>query len=109
MINISPDFDEEILPWDVALEALMRDECLARKVPLTALDVHRLAEQYVIRFDDLMLTLFELTVQGRWRYLQAPGVAAGITRADMDALWGDGRVELEQVMAAWPGGWRPVG
>lgn len=108
MIKISPEFTEEIPQWDVALEALLREEYGRHGVPLTVGDVHRLAVQFGIRFDDLMTTLFELTVQRRWCYLPKPGVVGGITRAQMDELWKHGRLEPEFAAAAYPGGWRSL-
>lgn len=106
MIHISPEFDEEIPQWDVALEALLREEYFKRKAPLTVADVRGLATQYIIRFDDLMLTLFELTVQGHWRYQNEAGVSMVVTRDHMDALWMEARPDPTRVMAAYPGGWR---
>lgn len=109
MIKISPEFDEEIPHWDVALEALLREEYGKNRTPLTVDDVHRLSERFVIRFDDLMLTLFELTVRGRWRYMPSAGVIGEITREQMNALWADGRVDRERAITAYPGGWRALG
>lgn len=106
MIHISPEFDEEIPQWDVALEALLCEEYGKRKAPLTVADVRRLSTQYIIRFDDLMLTLFELTVQGYWRYQNEAGVPTVVTRDHMDALWVEVRPDPERVAAAYPGGWR---
>lgn len=108
MITISPDFDEEIPLWDVALEALLREEYRKRKVPLTVDDVQRLSAQYLIRFDDMMHTLFELTVQGYWRYLSAPDVIAEVTREHMTTLWADGRLFPERAREAYPGAWRAL-
>lgn len=106
MIKISPEFFEEIPQWDVALEALLREEYSKRRTPLTVKDVHALSVQYEIRFDDMMRTLFELTVQGRWRYLPTPTTLAEVTRADMDALWSEGRLTFERAAEAYSGGWR---
>jgi hypothetical protein len=106
MLHISPEFDEEIPQWDVALQALLREEYNKLKTPLTVADVRRLATQYIIRFDDLMFTLFELTVQGHWRYQNEAGVSVVITREHKDALWAQARPDPAGVAAMYPGGWR---
>ena len=106
MIKISSEFTEEIPQWDVALEALLREEYDQRMTPLTVDDVHRLAVQYGIRFDDLMATLVKLTVEGRWRYMDAHGEVVEITQEQMDELWAFGRVEREFAVAACPGSWQ---
>jgi hypothetical protein len=108
MIRNSPELDEEIPKWDVALEALLREEYQKRRTPLTVDDVQRLSAQYSIRFDDMMHTLFELTIHGLWRYMPAPNVIGEITRAHMDALWAEGRLVPDHARKHYPGAWRAV-
>jgi hypothetical protein len=108
MIRISPELDEEIPLWDVALEALLREEYGKRRAPLTVDDVQQLSAQYSIRFDDMMHTLFELTVNGHWRYMPAPDVIGEVTREHMKALWADGRLVPDHARQAYPGAWRAV-
>lgn len=108
MIEISTEFDEEIPKWDVALEALIREEYrkLGRAVGIE--DYRRLAAQYAIRFDDIMVTVFELTVHGEWEYLDAQGRARPITREAVERLYVNGRLDADDVRA-YSGGWRPAG
>ncbi len=102
-----PDLNGKIPSWDVALEALLCDEARAGKAPLTLQDIMRLAASYRIRFDDMMVTLMELTVCGRWRYLRADGVPQIISQADLDRLYSKGRLN-ESHLAGFDGGWWPV-
>lgn len=108
MTKISPDFDEPVPAWDVALEGLLREEHARRRSGLTVEHIEQLCVQYRIRFDDMMHTLFELTVRGRWRYLPEPDVIAQVTRQDVDALWSEGRLFPERARAHYPGAWRAV-
>lgn len=107
VFKISSEFNEEIPQWDVALEALTREECQHLGRPINQLDVRRLARQYAIRFDDIMITLFELVIHGKWVYLDEAGCAQEITREVLDDLYVNGRLE-ERDLVAFSGGWRPV-
>lgn len=98
MIHISPEFNEEIPAWDVALEALLCETQQQEGRPLAAGDIHRLSQQYRIRFDDLMITLLELVARGRWQYSGEPG--------EIERMRGEGRFDAQD-LARLGGHWRP--
>lgn len=108
VINVSTDFDEEIPQWDVAIEALVREEFQNQRRLLRIADFDHLAQQYAIRFDDIMATVFELVVHGKWIYLDEQGAGQTITRERVDRLNAQGRMERKDV-EKFTGGWRPAG
>lgn len=98
--------DEEIEPWDVALEALIVEEYYKLGRTLHIGDFQRLSQQYAIRFDDMMYTAIELVLAGRWEYRdEESGVV--ITRVWFDELAANGRIEFADVRSM-AGGWQPV-
>lgn len=107
MIEISTDFDEEIPRWDVALEALVREESEKQQRSLQIADFRRLANQYAIRFDDIMATVFELTLEGVWEYRDRQGAPRALARQDVDGLYVNGRLAEDDVQA-FSGSWRPL-
>ena len=107
VINVSTDFDEEIPQWDVAIEALIREEFAKQRRMLAVEDFDRLAQQYVIRFDDMMTTAFELVIHGKWIYLDEHGVSGSMTREIIDELSSVGRLQRKDV-ERFTGGWRPA-
>lgn len=107
VINISTDFDEEIPQWDVAIEALIREEFQKQRRMLVVEDFDRLAQQFVIRFDDMMTTAFELVLHGKWIYLEGADSDRHLTRAVIDKLRAHGRLQRKDV-EHFTGGWRPA-
>lgn len=105
MFTISSEFNEPIPDWDVALEALIREESRNLDRPLTLGDFQRLSRQHAIRFDDLMATLFELTIRGRWAYHDEQGATVDITRDLYESLRRNGRIEVADVRD-FTGDWR---
>ncbi|MFQ5487468.1 MAG: hypothetical protein ACE5ET_03355 [Gammaproteobacteria bacterium] len=106
MIEISTEFNEEIPKWDVALEALVKEEFQRLGRPLDNADFRRLANQYAIRFDDIMATLFELAIAQCWEYLEMGGGCREITRDLVERLYVNGRLD-ERDLRDFSGGWRP--
>ncbi len=106
MFEISSEFNEEIPKWDVALEALTREECKHKDRSIHKADIRRLAGQYAIRFDDIMITLFELAIHGKWVYLDKSGCKQEITREMLDELYVNGRLE-EKDLKDYIGSWQP--
>jgi len=106
VIHISPEFNEEIPKWDVALEALLRETCEHKGKPLDVRDIHRLSQQYMIRFDDLMITLLELVALEFWQYRDEGGVARTLSRDDVDRIRGEGRFDVQDIdrLTGW---WQP--
>lgn len=108
VINVSTDFDEEIPQWDVAIEALIREEFQRQRRMLGIEDFDRLSREFAIRFDDMMTTVFELVLHRKWIYLDERGVSRRITRGEIDKLGADGRLQRRDV-ETFTGGWRPAG
>jgi len=106
VIEISTEFDEEIPKWDVALEALVKEEYQKLGRALENGDFRRLANQYAIRFDDIMATLFELAMAGEWEYLETGGERREISRELVEKLYVNGRLD-EGDLQDFNGGWRP--
>jgi hypothetical protein len=99
-------FDEEVPKWDIALAALAAEEAGIMGQGLMVKDFHRLAEEHVIRFDDIMATMFELVIQGEWKYQDVDGVERPITRDEVDSLYVGGRIAEADVMQ-YLGLWSP--
>jgi hypothetical protein len=106
MIHDIPESDEQVPLWDVALESLLKEVAVRGKRALTIGDIVYLAQQHNIRFDDLMVTLFELVLQGQWQYCDPNGKFQPITRADVNALFVNGRIYPDD-MTGFTGSWNP--
>ena len=61
----------------------------------------------MIRFDDLIVTAFELVLNGEWRYLDCKGLEKHITRKEINRLYKGGRVAKVDVVK-YTGSWIPV-
>ena len=106
--DTSPEEPIAVPKWDVALEAMVKEEHDKLGRPLTLEDYRRLAQQYTIRLDDIMVTLFELCVQGKWQYQDVDGKPYKITRQRLTQLTAGGRLNDED-LKTFKGGWTPVG
>ena len=106
MIEKIKQVDADIPQWDVALEALAQEEVGKLGRGLRIADFQRLAREHAIRFDDIMATLFELVLQGKWRYEEPDGVAKTITRDEVEKLYVAGRL-VEPDVIAYIGLWLP--
>ena len=100
-------FDEEIPKWDVALSALAQEEAGKCGGQLQITDFQRLAKDHAIRFDDIMVTMFELVIQGEWRYDDANGVTKVISRDEVEKLYVGGRL-AEPDVVQYTGTWTPL-
>ena len=103
----SPEEPIAVPKWDVALEAMIKEEHGKLGRPLTLDDFRRLAQQYTIRLDDIMVTLFELCVRELWQYRDADGKARKITRQRLTQLTAGGRLNDED-LKTFSGGWVPA-
>jgi len=90
--------------WDVALEALAKEEQQKLARPLSLDDFRRLAQQYTIRLDDIMVTMFELCIHGEWQYQNSDGKPHKITRKLLEELTAGGRLKDEDLQT-FAGGW----
>lgn len=93
--------------WDVALEALAREEYYKKSIPLDVADLRRLALEYSIRFDDIVVTLFELCIYGEWQYRDNGGKVDEMTREKFDELTSAGRLK-DKDLSGFDGGWAPI-
>ena len=107
MIDKIKNMDTDIPKWDVALAALVKEESTTLARGLQLEDFQRLAAQHAIRFDDIMATLFELVLHGKWRYEDPPGVKVIITRDEVEKLYVGGRLAQADVNQ-YCGVWLPV-
>ncbi len=107
MIDDLKNFDEEIPKWDIALAALAREAFEKSGRNLSLEDFKRQAAEHAIRFDDIMVTMFELCIQGEWRYQDADGHDRIITRNEVDKLYVGGRLADKDV-AGYTGSWYPL-
>ena len=94
--------------WDVALEALLADTQRTTGSPLNMAQLHRLAEAYNIRLDDLLDTLCRLVEHKAWSYLGADGKAAPLDRHIVRLLHANHRLNEVQ-LARLDGSWQPAG
>ncbi len=99
--------DVEVPKWDVALEALAKEEFTKCARELRVEDFKRLAMAYAIRFDDIMVTIFELTIHAKWQYRDSDGKDRPIGRDEIDKLYVQGRLREEDVRQ-YTGSWRPA-
>lgn len=96
--------DIEVPKWDVALEGLIKEEQQNLGRGLTLDDFLRLAKANAIRFDDIIMTLLTLCIEGHWQYVTADGVTHQITEDEMNELFTNGRIKEEDMMP-YTGAW----
>jgi len=96
----TPDVD--VPAWDVALANLAREEFGKKGAPLTMDDFTRLAKEYTIRLDDIMVTMFEMVIAGEWKY---EGEQT-IERKTLNDLYVGGRLHAKD-LEPFTGGWSP--
>lgn len=107
MFELETEKEMDIPKWDVALEALIREEYVKLNCALKIDDFHHLSVEYSIRFDDIMETVFALTIEGRWTYQDEKGRDKEITQDMVDDLYVNARLHEDDVRE-YTGGWRPV-
>ncbi len=107
MISIPMEDEFDIPKWDVALEALMREEFTNNGKSFKLSDIMHLADEYSIRFDDLMVTALELVVHGEWQYCHSSGEKHAITQKEIDQLYRGGRIHENDVQH-YNGCWIPL-
>lgn len=105
--GVSKDEPIPVPKWDVALAALMREEYQKTGNALKVDDLRRLATEYAIRFDDMVVTAFELCLHGQWQYRAASGAVREMTREIFDELTSAGRLK-DRDMVGFDGGWSPL-
>lgn len=97
-------FDEEVPKWDIALAALVTEEVQKLGHGLRIAEFKRLADDHSIRFDDIMVTMFELVINKEWRYEYPDGVVKPITRDEVEKLYVGGRLvdaDVNEYVGLW--------
>lgn len=107
VIDALKGFDEEVPKWDIALAALAKEEAEKLNGGLRIAEFKRLADEHAIRFDDIMVTMFELVINNEWRYEYPDGVERPISRDEVEKLYVGGRL-VEADVNAYEGLWLPV-
>lgn len=104
MIDRIKNIPTVVPTWDVALAALALEESEKLGRGLRLEDFKRLSKQYAIRFDDMMVTVFELVVQGEWRYEDPENVKVIVSRDEVEKLYVGGRLaeaDVNQYIGLW--------
>jgi hypothetical protein len=99
--------EEITTKWDPALASLVFEEYNKNKSGLTHADFKRIASEHAIRFDDIMVTMFELVLAGKWQYHDSGNVVRLITRDEVDKLFVGGRIH-EKDAAVFDGSWHAL-
>ncbi|NOX92994.1 MAG: hypothetical protein GXP18_11255 [Gammaproteobacteria bacterium] len=107
VIDALKGFDEEVPRWDIALAALVEEEAGKLGRGLRIAEFRRLADDHAIRFDDIMVTMFELVINKEWRYEDPDGLEKMISRDEVEKLYVGGRL-AEADVNAYVGLWLPA-
>ncbi|MEK7322695.1 MAG: hypothetical protein AABZ84_06420 [Pseudomonadota bacterium] len=105
--GVSKDQPIPVPKWDVALAALMREEYQKTGNALKVDDLRRLATEYAIRFDDIVVTAFELCLYDEWQYHAANGTLREMNREIFEELTSAGRLK-DRDLVGFDGGWSPL-
>lgn len=100
-------FDEEVPKWDIALAALAKEEVEKLGHGLRIAEFQRLATEHAIRFDDIMVTMFELVINKEWCYEYPDGVKKSISRDEVEKLYVGGRL-VDADVIGYVGLWLPA-
>jgi hypothetical protein len=107
VIDALEGFDEEVPKWDIALAALSKEEAEKCGRGLRIEDFQRLAAEHAIRFDDIMVTMFEMVINNVWRYEHPDGELRPISRDEVEKLYVGGRLKEDDVIE-YVGLWLPL-
>jgi len=99
--------NQDMPKWDVALAALARDAFQKKAAPLVLDDFRHLASEHAIRFDDIMESMFQLAINGEWKYTDISGSERVLDQATLDGLYVKRRLS-EEDLSAFDGNWQPV-
>lgn len=98
---------DEVPKWDVALEALAKEEAEKLGRPLAMQDFKRLGLEYKIRFDDLMATLHQLVTNEVWEQVGVDAKGKPVSAAILQDLFVFNRLD-EKVADKYAVTWHPV-
>lgn len=100
MPNSQTQKEFETPKWDVAIEALLKEEYQKRGMHFSTEDLQVLASSHAIRFDDIMVTLCTLVEHKQWRYHPAEDEKF----VELIKLFENGRLaneSVEQFIGTW--------
>ena len=92
--------------WDEALANMANEQFLEQKRPLTLQDLNALADEYSFRLDYIMVTMFQLVINGDWQYLDSSGTEQQFTQDTLDKLYVNRRLK-EEDLKNFDGVWTP--
>lgn len=98
---------KDVPEWDVALEALLNEECHKRGSDLSLNDLRLIAGNHGIRLDDILDTLCELTLHGAWSFQGSEPGHEAIDEPLCKLLKANHRLNDAQ-LKRFQGAWRPV-
>ncbi len=96
----------ETTKWDIALEALL-NETFSKNHRIDLEILSQLSKQFSIRFEDLVVTLFELTFCEQWQYMDINGTPQMLKHQDLDKLYLKSRIYLASA-SHLTGYWQPL-
>lgn len=96
----------DIPEWDVALAGLAEETFSTKGSGLKLIDFKKLAADYNIRLDDIMITMFQLVIHGEWTYENKDGKPQDITQDTLDNLYVNRRL-TELDLQDFTGSWQP--
>ncbi len=97
----------DIPDWDIAIANLANDTFSSKGASLKLIDFKKLATDYNIRLDDIMITMFQLVIHGEWRYSDKDGAPQTITQETLDNLYVNRRL-TELDLQDFSGSWEPL-
>ena len=92
--------------WDEALANMANEEFLKQSRPLNLRDFSELADEYSFRLDDIMVTMFQLVINGDWQYIDNTGTEQQFTQNTLDKLYVNRRLK-EEDLQNFNGDWSP--
>lgn len=96
---------KDVPDWDVALEALLAEECRKRGGDLSLNDLRLIAASHGIRLDDILDTLCQLTLHAVWDFHGTTAGHAAIDEPLCKLLKANHRLNDEQ-LKRFEGAWR---
>ena len=97
----------EIPKWDVALEAIAKDKYVELGRPMDLADFKQLAQEYKVRFDDLMHSLCQLVKHEAWSQHGVDEQGKVLSDDKLEELFVYNRLD-EKIAEQYAVKWQPV-
>lgn len=104
MAKDDKDTPADIPQWDVALEALIREEFKRRGRPLSLDDFRRLGKAHRIRVHDITATVYQLERHGKWYHQARDGAGRPVQALRLAGLYRHERLDedtAEKFSVTW--------